>query len=321
MRLVIMGTPDFAVPSLRSLQRAGHEFLAVVTQPDRPRRRKSAPPEPSPIKREAERIGLPVLQPETVNDGAFVERLRGLAPETIVVVAYGQILPPEVLAIPPRWCINLHASILPKYRGAAPIARAIMAGERVTGVTTMKMDRGLDTGDILLQKECVIGLTETAGELTLRLADLGADLLVETLALHRRGALEPRRQDAREATLAPAFRKEEGRIDWSAPASEVAGRVRACNPWPLAVAWLRGEPVQILRAEVNLGQGGPQGKRGTPGVVIEARDDRIVVKCRGDSRLALLELRFPGRKAMSARDALNGRLIHAGDVFAPAPPA
>jgi methionyl-tRNA formyltransferase len=321
MRLVFMGTPDFAVPSLRSLRSAGHELLAVVTQPDRPRRRKSAPPEPSPVKREAEGIGLPVLQPETVKDPAFVERLRALAPETITVVAYGQILPPEVLSLAPRWCINLHASILPRYRGAAPIARAIMAGERITGVTTMKMDRGLDTGDILLQKECAIGLSETAGELTLRLAGLGADLLVETLALHARGALEPRRQDGREATPAPAFRKAEGRIDWSAPATDIACRVRACNPWPLAVSWLRGQPVQILRAEVGLGSAGSGGKRGAPGAVIEAGDARLVVRCRGDSRLALLELRFPGRQAMSARDALNGRLIRAGDVFEPAPSA
>src|SRR6266581_6169660 len=203
MRLVFMGTPDFAVPSLRSLQRAGAEVLAVVTQPDRPRRRQSSPPEPSPVKAEAQRAGLPVITPESIAVPDFIERLSGIGPEAIVVVAYGRILPPEVLTIPRRWCINLHASLLPKYRGAAPIARAIMAGERITGVTTMKMDRGLDTGDILLQRECAIGLTETAGELTRRLAELGAEVLVETLDLLARGAIEPKRQNPSEATRAP----------------------------------------------------------------------------------------------------------------------
>jgi len=319
MRLVFMGTPDFAVPSLRSLQSAGAEIAAVVTQPDRPRRRQSSPPEPSPVKAEAERLGLPVLQPASARVPDLVDRLARLAPDTMVVVAFGQILPPEVLAIPPRWCINLHASILPKYRGAAPIARAILAGEKVTGCTTMKMDRGLDTGDILLQKECAIGLNETAGELTARLARLGAGLLAETLALHERGALEPRPQDRREATQAPPLTKRDGRIDWSAPAAEIANRVLACNPWPLAHACLNGRPVQILRAEVSF-EPLKEGKaRPAPGRVIRAEGERIVVRCQGDSRLALLELRFPGGRAMSARDALNGRLIRPGDTFTAGP--
>jgi methionyl-tRNA formyltransferase len=314
-----MGTPDFAVPSLRSLLRAGEEIAAVVTRPDRPRRRRSSPPEPSPVKAEAERLGLPVLQPASARDPDLVDRLARLAPDTIVVVAFGQILPPEVLAIPPRWCINLHASILPKYRGAAPIARAILAGEKVTGCTTMKMDRGLDTGDILLQKECAIGLNETAGELTVRLAELGAGLLAETLALHEGGALEPRRQDRREATQAPALTKRDGRIDWSAPAADIVNRVRACNPWPLAHACLNDRPVQILRAEVSF-EPLKEGKvRPDPGRLIRAEGERIVVRCQGDSRLALLELRFPGGRAMSARDALNGRLIRPGDTFTAGP--
>ncbi|HEU4402699.1 MAG TPA: methionyl-tRNA formyltransferase [Candidatus Polarisedimenticolia bacterium] len=319
MKLVFMGTPDFAVPSLRSLLRAGHTVQAVVTQPDRPRRRQSSPPEPSPVKQEALRSGLPVLQPESPRDPEFGERLRVIGPETAVVVAYGRILPPDVLAIPPRWCVNLHASLLPRYRGAAPIARAIMAGEKVTGVTTMRMDRGLDTGDILLVKECAIGLSETAGELTVRLATLGADLLVETLGLHARGALDPRRQDARDATQAPPLARADGRIDWRQWAQEIANRVRGCNPWPITATSLRGETLKILRAEVSFEPTAKRGGRVPPGRVVAADRGRILVQCRGESRLSLLEICFPGRRPISAQDALNGRLIRVGDAFAPPP--
>jgi methionyl-tRNA formyltransferase len=320
MRLVFLGTPEFAIPALRSLAKAGHEVLAAVTQPDRPRRRRSGPPEPSPVKREAQRLGLPILQPVSVREPQFADRLRALAPETGVVVAYGQILPPEILAIPPRGWINVHASLLPLYRGAAPIARAILAGERVTGVTTMKMDRGLDTGDVLLQRECAIGLTETAGELTSRLAVLGAELLVGTLDLHARGGLEPRRQDPSQATQAPPLSRSDGRIDWSSPAEEIALRVRACNPWPLAGSFLGARAMQILRAEVNLEPVSYRERRPPPGRVV-VRGGRLLVRCRGDSHLSLLELRFPGGRAMSARDALNGRLIGPGDTLTAAPAA
>ena len=315
MRLVFMGTPEFAVPALRSILEAGHKIAAVVTRPDRPRRSRSSPPEPSPVKTEAARHGLAILQPVTMREPALADRLGGLAPETIVVVAFGQILPAEILKIPPRWCINLHASILPKYRGAAPIARAILAGEKVTGCTTIKMDRGLDTGDILLARECAIGLQETAGELTGRLAELGAGLLMETLDSHARGALEPRRQDAREATQAPPLVKEDGRIDWSQGAPEIACRVRACNPSPLASTYLRGQAVQILRAEISFETTRVPRSPIAPGQVIRAEGERILVQCGGEGRLALLELRFAGRRTMSARDALNGRLVGLGDTF------
>ncbi len=319
MRLIFLGTPHFAVPSLRGLLRVGHEILSVVTRPDRPRRRAASVPEPSPVKAEATSLGLPVLQSEEAAGPEFVEQLRALQPDSIVVVAYGRILPPEVIDLPPQWCINLHASILPKYRGAAPIARAIMAGERVTGVTTMRMNQGLDTGDILLQRECAIGLADTAGELAEKLAALGADLLIETLDLHTRGELEPRRQDDREASLAPRLAKEDGRIDWSASAEEIANRVRACNPRPLAFSYLGGEAVQILRAEMSFVSVRPSHGNPAPGRVVMASDARIVVQCQGETRLELLEIGFPGRRAMSARDALNGRLIRTGDVFAQAP--
>jgi methionyl-tRNA formyltransferase len=319
VRLVFMGTPDFAIPALRALVRSGHEVATAVTQPDRPRRSRSSPPEPSPVRAEAQALGIPVLAPESVKEPEVVEGLRAIGPEAVIVVAYGQILPPEILTLPPRWCINLHASLLPKYRGAAPVAHAILEGDKVTGVTTMKMDRGLDTGDILLQRECAVGLAETAGELTARLALLGADLLVETLALHERGALEPRKQSPAEATRAPSLKRSDGLIDWSRGAPEIADRVRACHPWPLAFSWLRGEPVSLLRAEVSFGDRSSSGPRPVPGQILEA-GETIVVQCQESGRLHILELQFPGRKAMTARDAVNGRLVRVGDIFASPPP-
>lgn len=320
MRIVFLGTPDFAVPSLRSLVRAGHEVAAVITRPDRPRRRQSSRPEPSPVRSEASRLGLSVLTPESMKEPGVSGALEEIGPEVIVVVAYGQILPPEILRIPPRWCVNLHASLLPKYRGAAPIARAIMAGEKITGVTTMKMDQGLDTGDILLQRECAIGLEETAGELAHRLSDLGAGLLAETLDLHARGALVPKPQDHGEATLAPSLTRADGRVDWSRNAQEIANQVRGCHPWPLAVTWLRGRRVTLHRAELAFETVAAVPPRPAPGQVI-ATGEAILVQCQGDSRLRILQLQFPGRKVMAAREAINGRLIRVGETFAQAPPA
>ena len=313
-----MGTSEFAVPSLRALHSAGHPILAVVTRPDRPRARRSDPPGPTPVKAAAAAEGFAILEPEAPRDPAFVEAVRGLAPEAVVVAAYGRILPPEILAIPPRWCINLHASLLPRHRGAAPVARALLAGDRVTGVTTMRMDRGLDTGDILLQEECAIGIGETCGELTARLAERGAGLVVKTLERLERGGLEPRRQDAREATLAPALSRDDGRIDWTAPADAIANRVRACNPWPIAFAGLGGRIVQILRAEASFGPV-PGPRAAPPGRIFLAAGDCILVRCGGDVGLSILELRFPGRRAVSARDAVNGRLVRQGDDFGQAP--
>jgi methionyl-tRNA formyltransferase len=318
MRIVFFGTPEFAVPSLRALLLAGHEIVSVVSQPDRPRRRRFSNPEPSPVKAEAERAGLRVLTPESIGEPGFTGTLHERGPEVIVVVAYGRILPPEILRIPPRWCINLHASLLPKYRGAAPIARAIMAGEKVTGVTTMKMEQGLDTGDILLQRECAIGLDETAGELALRLADFGATLLAQTLELHARGNLEPRKQDPAEASQAPSLTRADGRIDWSRNAQEIANQVRGCHPWPLAVTFLRDQPVTVHRAEVGFEPVPAREPRPAPGQVIAARDS-ILVQCQGDSRLRILRVQFPGRKTMTAREAVSGRLIGVGETFAQAP--
>jgi len=317
MRIVFMGTPEFAVPSLEALPGAGHEPVAVVTRPDRPRRHGGAAPEASPVKIAAAHLGLPVLQPETMLDPAFVAALARGAPEAVVVVAFGRILTPDILALPPRGCVNVHASLLPRYRGAAPIARAIMAGETGTGVTTMRMERGLDTGDILLARACAIVPGETAGELTGRLAVLGADLLVETLAALAGGALKPRPQDHAAATWAPPLVRADGRLDWSAEAVAVAGRILGCNPWPIAEAGLRGARIQIPRA---MAEPGPViGAPAPPGTVLVAAGERIVVACASASRLRILTLRLPGRRTQSARDAINGRMVRPGDLFTPPP--
>jgi len=319
MRIVFMGTPEFAVPSLLALPRAGHDLIAVVTRPDRPRRHGGAAPEASPVKAAAVRLGLPVEQPETVRDPAFMAVLAGLAPDAIVVVAFGRILTPEILALPRRGCVNVHASLLPRYRGAAPIARAIIDGESVTGVTTMRMERGLDTGDILLERRCAIEPGATAGELTVRLAVIGSDLLIETLDALAAGTLRPRAQQDADATWAPPLVRADSRLDWSAPAPMVAGRILGCNPWPIAEAFLRGGRIQILRAVVE--PGSDPAVVAPPGTVLEATGERIVVACAPVSRLRILTLRLPGRRSLSARDAINGRMVRPGDIFTPPPQA
>lgn len=317
MRLIFMGTPEFAVPSLSALADAGNDIRAVITRPDRPRRRRTSKPEPSPVKREAEQRGLQVLQPGTNRDAPFAARLRTLDPEIIIVVAFGAILPPAILAIPPRGCINVHASLLPRHRGAAPIARSIMCGDRNTGVTTMQMDEGLDTGAVLLQESCSIGVLETAGELTGRLALLGADLLIRTLTGLLAGSVTAISQDPSRATLAPPLRKEEGRFDWNGDAKSIAALIRGCNPWPTAVARLRGDPVQFLRAGVA-SRRLAAGETAPPGSVVAIEGDRLLVRCGGEALLEISELRFAGRRAMSVRDAVNGRFVKAGERFVPA---
>jgi methionyl-tRNA formyltransferase len=320
MRVVFMGTPEFAVPSLEALARAGHDLVAVVTRPDRPRRHGGAAPEPSAVKVAAARLGVPVHQPESARDPGLESAVSTAAPDVVVVVAYGAILPASVLGIPRHGCINLHASLLPRHRGAAPIARALMAGDEVTGVTTMLMERGLDTGPILLQRECATTPEETAGELTSRLGALGAALLVETLAAVESGEVTPRRQPEAAATWAPPLRREDATIDWGQTAAIVAGRVRGCNPWPVAETFLGRGRVQILRAvsepETIPARGG---EPPAPGTVVEAAGDRIVVACGAGTLLRVLEIRRPGRRAQAARDALNGRLVRRGDRFAAAP--
>jgi methionyl-tRNA formyltransferase len=246
MRVVFMGTPEFATPSLRMLADEGHEIAAVVCQPDRPRGR-GGRTTACPAKVEALAMGLRVLSFERIRDPEAVAALRQLAPDVLVTAAYGQILSKKILDIPPLGCINVHGSLLPRYRGPAPIQWAIIQGERTTGVTTMLTDRGVDTGDILLQRTLEIGPEETAGELTARLAALGADALRLTLQLWAAGQLKPTPQNPAEATRFPMLTREDGRIDWRRPAGDIVNGCGAVDPWPGAFTVLAGETLKIWK--------------------------------------------------------------------------
>ena len=256
MRLIFLGTPTFAVPTLERVVEGGHQVVAVVTQPDRPRGRgqHAAPP---PVKEAALRLGLPVYQPERVRRPEALEYLRGLPVDAMVVVGYGQIIPQSVIDLAPLGILNVHGSLLPKYRGAGPIQWAILNGETRTGVTTMRIDAGLDTGDMLLKAETEIGPDEDAIELGRRLSTMGADLLVETLAGLAAGSIVPEKQDSTQATYAPLLKKEDGLIDWSQPAASIHNKVRGLQPWPGAYTSWRGERLHIWKTRGwGLGAGG-----------------------------------------------------------------
>lgn len=307
MRLVFLGTPDFAVPSLEKVVEAGHEVVAVFTQPDRPKGR-GQELAASPVKRAALRLGLPVQQPERIRQTEVIEFLASLQVPAMAIVGYGQIIPQAIIDLAPLGIINVHASLLPKYRGAAPVQWAIARGETVTGVTTMRIDAGLDTGGILLQRETAIGPEETAIELGQRLAVAGAELLVETLRGIEAGAIEPRKQDDSQASYAPVLKKEDGEIDWSRRASEIYNKVRGFLPWPGAWTWFRGQRLHIWkagRAESSVA--------GSPGSLRVDRR-RLVVLCR-DASLELLEVQLQGRKRISAQAFLNGQRIQEGEML------
>jgi len=305
MRLVFLGTPPFAVPTLERILDAGHEVLAVYTQPDRPKGRGQELVAPA-VKQAAERRSLLVRQPERIRRPEVVAELRELQPDAMVIVGYGQIVPQSIIDIPPLGIINVHASLLPKYRGAAPVQWAIARGESVTGVTTMRIDAGLDTGDILLACETPIGEDETAIELGPRLAVMGADLLVETLEGLQAGSIQPVKQDNALATLAPILRKEDGLIDWRLPAREVHNKVRGFVPWPGAYTWFRGQTLQAWRA--RLAETGA-GKPGT----LSAADRRLLVNCGGGTSIELLEVQIEGRRKVAADAFLNGQHVKAGE--------
>jgi methionyl-tRNA formyltransferase len=300
MKLVFLGTPAFAVPTLEAIVRAGHEMAAVLTQPDRPRGR-GQHPAATPVKQAALALGLPVYQPERVRRPEAVEYLRGIGPEAMVVVGYGQIIPQSVIDLAPRGIINVHASLLPKYRGAAPIQWAIVNGETVTGVTTMRIDAGLDTGDMLLKAETPIDPEENAIDLGQRLAVMGADLLVATLA--SLDSIVPEKQDAAQATLAPLLKKEDGRIDWSQPAAAIHNRVRGLQPWPGAQTPFREHTLSIWKSRVVEGSG-------APGTVLSMRPLLIAT---GDGALELQEVQLEGRKRMSADAFVNGHRMTTDD--------
>jgi methionyl-tRNA formyltransferase len=303
-----MGTPDFAVPALRALAEAGYDVAAVVTQPDRPRGRgnKNASP---PVKETAEVLKIPVLQPVKIKDPDFISLLRGLHPDVIVVVAFGRILPKDILTIPEHGCINVHASLLPKYRGAAPIHRAVINGEKVTGITTMYMDEGLDTGDMILHETVPIHDDDNAGAVHDRLAVLGAELLIKTLSLIRCGRA-PRQPQAGESSYAPMLNAEDELIVWDRPAGDIVNQIRGMSPWPGARTTLHGKVLKIWRAE--LFEDG--GSDALPGQVISAGSEGIIVQA-GKDRLRIKELQLQGAKRLSTADFLRGTTLPAGMIL------
>jgi methionyl-tRNA formyltransferase len=313
MRLVFMGTPAFAVPSLEALA-AAHDVRLVVTKPDRPGVRGGGKRLPSEVKARAIALGLDVAEPTTLRDPVVQDRLRATSPDAIVVVAFGLLLPEAVLGLPRLGCVNLHGSLLPRWRGAAPVARALLAGDARTGVTTMRMERGLDTGPILLSRGCDIEPEETAGALSDRLARIGAPLLLETLVALEAGSLHSKAQDDALATWAHPLSRADARIDWSHQAVSLALRVRACQPWPVAEAMLKGRRVQILAAVAQA----VDGTSAAPGTVIDAKT-ALHVACGEGSVLAVSRLRAAGARTIGAREAVSGRLVAPGDRFTSIP--
>ena len=302
MRVVFLGTPEFGVPSLRALVGAGLDVVGVFTQPDKPKGRGNKML-PSPVKACAQELGLPVFQPVKIRlDG--VEDLRALKPDLCVTAAFGQILSQEILDIPAIGTVNVHSSLLPKYRGSAPINWAIIEGETVTGVTTMMTDKGLDTGDILLQKEIAILPGETAEELTARLAPIGAELLIETIRRLEAGDCPRQKQNEAESSYFPMLKKEMGEIDWRMTAREIVHRVRGLTPWPgTCFAWGNGETVKVWKAEEAENPGLE------PGQIVAADARQGLIIAAGEGAVRVIELQAPGGKRMNAKDYLRGHPI------------
>ena len=307
MRIVFFGTPEFAVPALEALIEGPDHVAAVVCQPDKPAGRGQHLAVP-PVKRLALAAGVPVLQPAQLRTPDFAEVLRPLAPDLIVVAAYGKILPQSLLKLPPLGCINVHASLLPKYRGAAPIQWAILCGERTTGITIMQMNERMDAGDILAQHETHIGDAETYGELQERLAELGASILLEALVELCVGRLHARAQSEADVTLAPMIKKDDGRIDWTQSAVHIARMVRAFNPWPSAFTHLGGKLLKIHCAHAR-----SDAARAAPGTVADTRG--AVVVATGDGELELSEVQLEGRKRMSGAEFARGGHLTMGTVL------
>ncbi|HWI40460.1 MAG TPA: methionyl-tRNA formyltransferase [Verrucomicrobiae bacterium] len=306
LRIIFMGTPEFACPTLQRIIDRGDTILAVFTQPDRPKGRGQRP-EPPPVKALAEKHGIPVIQPLKVRVPEVIEQIRQMEPDLVVVVAFGQILPQALLDIPKHGCINVHASLLPAYRGAAPLNWCIINGETVTGVTTMMMDAGLDTGDMLLKKETPIDPEEDARSLHDRMSLLGAEALAETLDLLEQGKLVRRKQDDSLTCYAPLLKKEHGLIDWTRDASVIRNQVRGMTPWPGAFSYLDGALLKVLKAA-------PGGGEGAPGTVLSAGKQGLEVAC-GSGSLVITELQLEGKKRLPARDFLAGYRVEAGTVL------
>ena len=307
MKIVYMGTPDFAVPPLEALVKAGYEVAAVVTQPDKPKGRGKALM-PTPVKEEALKHGIPVYQPEKVREPGFVEKLRELKPDLIVVAAFGQIIPESVLNMPKFGCINIHASLLPKYRGAAPIQYAVIDGEKESGVTIMKMGKGLDTGDMIARTEVPLAKDETGGSLFEKLSSAGARLLVETLPDIFAGTAVYEKQPEESPTpYAAMITKKMGLIDFSKSAEELERLVRGLNPWPSAYTFLNGKNLKIWKAEADM----TQAEKNIPGTVVRADEEGICVAC-GTGRLILKEVQLEGKKRMDSASFLRGCKVEPG---------
>lgn len=308
MKMVFMGTPEFAIPTLEKLFHSTHQILAVVTQPDRPKGRGRELAQ-SPVKQFARNAGLPVLQPERVNTPEFTDILRGLNPDLIVVVAFGQILTQKVLDIPKTFCINVHSSILPQYRGAAPINRAIINGDSETGVTTMKMDRGMDTGDILLCERVPIKDSDDAQTLHDALAQAGGALALETVRRLEENSLTPIPQESSQATYAPKLNKKDGLINWSQDALSIRNLVRGMKPWPGAFTFYQSKRLRIDQSEIARGEPSDQA-----GVIARVSDHGIEVGT-GKDRLIITGLQPEGKKIMGAKNFLTGHKINPGETF------
>jgi methionyl-tRNA formyltransferase len=309
MRIVFFGTPDFAVRSLERLVASGEDIVSVVTQPDRVKGRGHKLSSP-PVKEIAIAHGIPVLQPAGIRSEEFFKTVAGMKPDMIVVVAYGRIIPPDMLALPPKGCINVHASLLPKYRGAAPIQWSIVRGEPKTGATTMLMDRGIDTGDILLMEETEILPEDNAVTLGSRLSEIGADLLITSIRGIVQGTVRPVSQSG-ESTYAPIIRKEDGRIDWAASAREIFNLTRGMYPWPGGQCVFEGEKITIIQSRVADADSGE-----IAGSIVKIHGDEIRVGT-GRGILALLELKPEGKKTMTGAAFARGRHIREGMKFEP----
>lgn len=306
MKIVFMGTPDFAVPSLKALIESEHEVVAVVAQPDKPKGRghKLTPP---PTKVLAEEFNIPVLQPDKIKTEEFLKELEELDPDVISVTAYGKIIPKSILEMPEYGCINVHPSLLPKYRGAAPVNWTLIHGEKLTGVTIMQMDEGMDSGDILLVRKVLINDEDDAGTMLEKLSHIGAEMLVETVELLGEGKLSPVKQDESLATYAPMLKKSDGEINWDKPAEEIRNLVRGLTPWPGTFTKIENKTLKIFKTKIVEG-------RGKPGeVVLSSRNDLHIAT--GDGALEIRELQMEGGKRLDIKSFLTGHQIEEGTIL------
>lgn len=307
MRIIFFGTPDFAVPSLNALMQSGEEILTVVSQPDRLKGRGHKLSLP-PVKEFAISKGIPVIQPYEIKSPNFTQELSKLNPEIVVVIAYGKIIPLSILQIPPSGCINVHASLLPKYRGAAPIQWAIINGESKIGITTMLMDEGLDTGDILLQEETEIDDTDNAFSLRIKLAEKGASLLIKTIYGLKNNLIKPMPQSGN-PSYAPPLKKEDGKINWSMQAKKIFDLIRGTYPWPGAYCYLNKERINIIKAKIIISE-----NKSIPGRIESISSDGLYIGT-GSGILSVLEVKPDGKKSMSFADFINGRHLKEGMHF------